>query len=159
MNLNRKENNEVGTISFEIRIQTRFHKKINRSHENNWANFIYCRKTCRKKQIHTLTTVPNYLLTVGSLVIAVLGSWHKIASVRDYLVTILNFLGFIASQSKKKILRQWKLIHHESRSEELQQRIIACTVHWYCSSQWFVFTFSRPLETKLYFLIIDRTRF
>ena len=39
---------------------------------------------------------------MGSLVIAVLGSWHKIASVRDYLVTILNFLGFIASQSKKK---------------------------------------------------------
>ena len=27
MNFNRKENKEVSTISFEIRIQTRFHKK------------------------------------------------------------------------------------------------------------------------------------
>ena len=42
-------------------------------------------------------------------VIAVLGSWHKIASVRDYLVTILNFLGFIASQSKKKDLKTMKV--------------------------------------------------
>ena len=98
---------------------------------------------------------------MGSLVIAVLGSWHKIASFIDYLVTILNFLGFIASQSKKKILRQWKLIHHESRSEELQQRIIACTVHWYCSSQWCVLMISRPMNThsKLCIPKIDKPKF
>ena len=39
--------------------------------------------------------IRKHLITVGSLVIAVLGSWY-------YLVTIINFLGFIASQSKKK---------------------------------------------------------
>ena len=69
MNFNRKENKEISTISFEIRIQTRFHKKsIEVVKTIGLILFTAGKHEERNRDIR------KHLITVGSLVIAVLGS-------------------------------------------------------------------------------------